>query len=210
MKWSARLFKRYVEMRCWLQGVDVQFVDEPHILYDGIGIAGYFEESPLELAVAIGCPEEEWIEVLAHEFCHMLQWKSQCYAWTNCDMDGEDSSVLIDEWLNGRELEPSFIDDAIRRTIEVELDCEKRTVALIHKFHLPIDIDSYIQKANAYMYHYIVVRWLRAWNKPGHAPYKKKNIRNAMPTVFLSYPQYKDMSHQLYALFRRECQYGAS
>jgi hypothetical protein len=86
--------------------------------------SGYFNGSERLFVVACGCPIEDWIDVLAHESCHMDQWiknDPRLDAWGN-------ACASMWEYLVGNKLlnksQLRKVEDLI---IESELDCEKRS-----------------------------------------------------------------------------------
>ncbi len=54
----------------------------------------------------------------------------------------------------------------------MELDNEKRSVAIIKAWDLPIDVKTYTQKANAYIQFYNWMFFTRRWCTPQNSPYK--------------------------------------
>jgi hypothetical protein len=85
---------------------------------------------------------------------------------------------------------------------ELELDNEKRSVALMKKWDLKIDIDDYIRKANAYVMFYNYMYHSRKWSAPGNAPYSNPNIVSKMSNKFNM--RYKQMSERLLKLYKDE------
>jgi hypothetical protein len=82
------------------------------------------------------------------------------------------------------------------------LDNEKRTVKLIKKWKLPIDLNDYIKKANAYIQFYNWMRYSKRWSSPGNAPYSNKAIYEAMPPNFRM--NYKKMSDKYFKLYKEQ------
>jgi hypothetical protein len=78
------------------------------------------------------------------------------------------------------------IDNEIRTSIIVEVDCEKRTVEKIKKYGLDsiINIDEYIQKSNAYVLFYLWMRKNRKWYTIGKEPYNIPDVVSVMPKTF--------------------------
>lgn len=50
------------------------------------------------------------------------------------------------------------------------LDCERRALAAIAEYDLPIDPADYARRANAYVHFYSHVAKTRRWNLPDRAP----------------------------------------
>ncbi len=70
----------------------------------------------------------------------------------------------------------------------MEFDCEKRTVAKIKKYNLPIDIKDYIQKANAYVWFYTAVLNKRQWDGTKSDSIYIKEIFSICPKTFTKKP----------------------
>jgi hypothetical protein len=130
---------------------------------DKDGSSGYFwgDTQTPELSVAVGLPIEKWMICLIHESCHMDQHygknKSLNEIW-------DKSCVDFFEWLAGRrQFNNQQLDNIVKNVIDLELDCEKRSVEKIKKWGLPLDEIMYIQKANTYLYGYLYVRETKKW-----------------------------------------------
>jgi translation elongation factor EF-1beta len=112
----------------------------------------------------------------------MDQWVEKVPEWTeNVGMDN------IEKWLNGDDsVNMNNIDNEIRTSIIVEVDCEKRTVEKIKKYGLDsiINIDEYIQKSNAYVLFYLWMRKNRKWYTIGKEPYNIPDVVSVMPKTF--------------------------
>jgi hypothetical protein len=87
----------------------------------------------------------------------------------------------------------------------MELDCEKRSVAKIKQFKLPINIKEYIQKANAYIFFYRALSKTRKWTTKDKSPYTVEAVWKKMPSKLLnSQTDYKE-SNALVDLIVSEC-----
>lgn len=121
---------------------------------DGLPCAGWFCPEDQEMVVAMGA--EYSLETYAHEYCHYTQW-----------MDGrmvlDDDDDQIWEWLAGKDFPYSVVERSVRSSQLLESDNERRTVELIQKYELPIDLTTYRQKSNAYALFYNVVLKTRRW-----------------------------------------------
>jgi hypothetical protein len=145
-------------------------------LSNSIRCGGWFDDEKKELVVAMG--REDFMEILVHEYSHMQQSIEDVPCWR----PGADSCAILDEWLNGKNV-PN-INSHIDNVRIMELDNEKRSVQLIKKYGLNIDLDLYIKKANAYMHFYNWLKESRKWSSPNNSPYKNANILNMMSTKF--------------------------
>ena len=166
------------------EGVKLLLSPEKGVEYVGGGFIcnGYFDSDGKTLACALGKDISQWLIILLHESCHMDQWLDQVPAWTeNLGMEN------IDKWLGGDDnVDMNLIDEEIRTSMLVELDCEKRTVEKIKKYNLDsiINIDEYIQKSNAYILFYLWLRKNRRWYTIGKEPYNQAIVVSSMPKTF--------------------------
>ena len=138
--------------------------------------SGYFDSENKELVVSMKRPDS--LAILVHEYCHLTQWEEQIPLWKKADV----SLTKIDEWLCGKEIRNIKKHLAIAR--DLELDNEKRSVKMIRKWKLSINIKDYIQKANSYIHFYNYIYYTRKWSKPKNTPYTNKQIQAIMSDRF--------------------------
>jgi len=163
--------------------------DTPSVIDGNIHCSGYFIDHPTpKLAVACRKPVIDWVKVLVHEACHMDQYLSNAAVWKAIYVTPTiDTTGLIDLWIDNKiELSQEQLSHYIKVIQDVEMDCEKRAVDVIKRFKIPfIDIDEYIQQANAYVWFYLYVKNHRKWYTVGKEPYNNEKIWRAMPTTFI-------------------------
>jgi hypothetical protein len=106
----------------------------------------------------------------------------------------------IDEWLSGKDIKNIKRHLGIAR--DLELDNEKRSVELIQEWGLNVDVEHYIQKANAYVQFYNYMAISRRWSKPGNSPYSNETLISEMPVTFTM--RYKKLSKRLETIFKQE------
>jgi hypothetical protein len=94
------------------------------------------------------------------------------------------------------------IKTALAKSRDLELDNEKRSVALMKKWDLKIDIDDYIRKANAYVMFYNYMYHSRKWSNPNNAPYTNQMIVSKMSNKFNM--RYTEMSERLLKLYKEQ------
>jgi len=171
---------------------------EPYVLYgQGIKYQGYFDATNKNLVSAIGCGGiNQWLGVLVHETCHMDQYLNDTESW--CNYDG----ASIDDWIAGKNFLKRRIYETIDSTQELELDCEIRTVKKIKKFQLPIDIEEYTKKANAYIFFHQFLKESRHWPEPPRTLYNDK-IWQAMPAYFLPRSEYLILPDEYRKLYKK-------
>ena len=173
-------------------GVEFVFSGEAKVPYatSELLVSGYFVDRPqIQLAVATGKPQEDWLAILLHESCHMDQWIEQAPAWTQVFVEEREAVDWIDEWVGGRNDLPLPLGELIDRSRNVELDCERRTVEKILRYGLPIDTKVYTQKANSYVFFYNHLVKTRAWYPGDDAPYDNPSVWSAAPDFFPETPQ---------------------
>jgi len=141
-----------------------------------ISVGGSFDESAKELNVGISDPD--FLEILVHEFNHFLQWAEQSPIYLKISDDNPSMSEQLWDWLDGDiELPKERVSKIIQSVIDMELDCERRSVKMIKEFSLPIDIKEYIFVAYTYLNFYNYVKKHRTWFKKNVGISEIKEIR---------------------------------
>lgn len=156
-------------------GVQVELRPEAGIFHAGGECSGWYEDGSdgSKRALVVSCGRPDWIEVFAHEYCHFTQDKDGMFA----ELD-EDK---LWEWLEGKELSEEELDRAVSESRELEADNERRTVELLKKYAVPVDLDHYARKCNAYILFYNTVRRDRKWSSEGKPrPYDVPEILEKM------------------------------
>lgn len=193
--------KEFLELaRLHTQAYDVKIVvhDSKYIKCDGLAVSGLFDNDNLKIEIAIKNPS--WFEIFVHEYAHFRQWIEYCHFWKRFD-------TVVKRWddwvVHKKEMSPERVKIEFKAVRDLELDCEKRSVELIKQFNLPIDIKSYIRKANSYIYFYAFVRDYRTWSQ--YAPYKVKKIVDLMSPRFLKTTDYNRPSEKYIELVKKNC-----
>jgi hypothetical protein len=168
--------------------IGVKLLRKKHIRMDGIRCSGYFSDSEPELVVACFMELNKWVPILVHESCHRDQFTEGSPIWDQkVKINGvlHDPLMLLNEWLaHETELGPRKLKEVLRASAALELDCEMRSAQKIEDYYLPINSKEYIQKANAYVYFYLVMEHTRAWYPKGKAPFYLADVWTKMPTDF--------------------------
>lgn len=177
-------FKEFVKEECSQHNVRFKAVNAKSIE----GCSGYFlevDDHPrfkAELIIAIGIPEKEWLPILAHEYCHLLQWKNKVKVWTNLDYpEGINSSGEVWHWLDHPYSKVKKIEEHLRNVRVMELNCERRSVNLITKFGLDVDLEEYKRKAFSYIHFYNYLPLYRKCPKRRYMPYSFKEVWSQCP-----------------------------
>jgi hypothetical protein len=188
-------FLRFVKDQCKKYGIKCKLKNVSYLKLSGnIKCSGYFCETEKVLAVAMD--RADWIEILAHEYCHLTQWVDGVDVWKK----GCTGLVKMDNWMNGSRVRD--IKKYLGYVRDLELDNEKRAVALIKKWGLDVDLDMYIKKANAYVQFYNYIYHTRKWSNPKNSPYSNSVVVDAMSNKFNM--KYSDMSNRVFKLFTQE------
>lgn len=183
---AIKAFVMHVKKRCKETGIKLNLVDDFFVDAGGIKTAGYFDSESLVLATKDATDPLRWISLLAHEYNHLEQWAEKCKEWTDCNIEFDnDALILYDLWLVGLvELNEDQLTRYTNIAINVELDCEKRTVETIKKFNLPFNPEEYTQRSNAYALQYQFIKKHRRWNIPGKAPSSIKEVYSLLSKEF--------------------------
>lgn len=186
-------FVESVRSVCKENGVKFNLLNKKNVIVDGTRCVGYFTHEPPELTCAINRPD--FIPILVHESCHLDQ-----YLEDPTPFEQED---IIDEWLHGKEFTQKEVNKCIKNSISLELDCEKRSVKKILEYGLDINIDQYIQGANAYILFYNFVKKNRMWYKKDAPPHQKDIVYQNMPKKFMSDSYYYRLNPKIEKLFKK-------
>jgi hypothetical protein len=184
--------------KCRSNGVPVTMPMDSTVLSKGFPCAGFFDDDPLEFAVAAKGSVRSWLPTFVHESCHLDQWLEKSKLWTH-RINGQLPSNLFDAWLkHDREFGTDEIQSIIDAIVAIELDCEQRSIDKICKHPLPIRTDSYIRKSNAYIYSYRVIQETRNWDHS--SAYLVPKIWKRMPAHFQN--DYSHLPDDLRAIFK--------
>jgi hypothetical protein len=115
------------------------------------------EATAEKLEIAIGGPWEDWLGVLAHETCHLDQHLEDPTTFNRADS----ALARISSWLDlvADEVDPSDF----RTILDLESDCERRTIEKLSRHSLPLNREDYTRRANAYLTSYGVALRSRTW-----------------------------------------------
>ena len=205
---NSLYFIEFVKKTCLQNDIIFNLVDEQRVKHrNDIDCNGFFYQFPTPiLTVAFKKPEHEWIPILVHEFCHLCQYLEQSTVWTNQIINGQYALDLLMQWCDNNNKEHKSnndVEDQIspfylaQISREVERDCEIRAVDCIQLFSLheccnhPIDITTYIKKANSYLYFYTTIPLTKKWYDT--PPYEIESLWSKMPSEFLPSESYDQL-----------------
>jgi len=192
-------FINFVKEECEKNGVEFQSSEGRYVeLSEDIKCGGYFDDgaSGGSAVLAFAGGHRDFLELLAHEYSHMTQWSDGIELWKKAGHSLE----ALHSWLEGQEVED--IEKHIDIARDLELDNEMRTVEVIKRWNLPIDVESYIKKSNAYVHFYNYLKVSRKWSEPDNSPYTNEEILKEMSTNFDM--DYETLSPRLLEIFKKE------
>lgn len=148
-------FLTWVQGECAGAGVKLRLEAQKR---NKAGDLGYFNEESKTLYVA--CLGPDWAMTLAHEMSHVQQALEKHPLWAKAD------SHDFEEWLSGKKRMNLLRAKSLCRAVQrLELDAERRTVALARRWGLTDDLPAYIRAANRYVWSHELSRVNRAWPK---------------------------------------------
>lgn len=149
--------------------------------------SGYFDEETL--AVAIKRNPNNWFQVFIHETCHMDQFLEKSSVWNRKIKKKYCPLELYEMYIDGViETTDEIAFEIQKYCVEVEWDCEKRSVKKIRKNDLGINIEKYTQEANLYLYLYPFCFLKRKWHSYTKIRRNNPDIIDSMPRQFLKKP----------------------
>lgn len=147
------------------------------------------DENKREFAVAM--KHHMGFEILIHEYCHFLQWKTDRKFW---DSTLKTYDTLFD-WIADPNLEVSEDDlqQSLIGILSIEHDCEKRALKLATNNPIEdFDLDKYKRAVNAYLWSYHLNRELR--QRPKNPIYTPR-VLESMSNQFYSLDYYLDKNN---------------
>jgi hypothetical protein len=196
MRNNDKKFIQFVKDECKRYGIKCDLRNTKYVkLYNTINCAGWFDSDNKKLVVAMNRPDA--LSILVHEYAHLTQWRdsliNKCELWSKSSV----SLNRVEAWLSGKRIRDIKHHLSINR--DLELDNEKRTVKLIRKHGLSINVADYTRRANAYVQSYNWLYYTRRWSSPGNSPYTNEIIINAVSDKFNM--RYDRMSNKVYNAF---------
>lgn len=158
-----------------------------------VGEFSHDEGIPI-IKIATKHPEKEVLYTLVHEYAHFLQLIEGSKIWDKFENNGYEIGVIFDK--------KSPSEARLRcceMIIKLELDCERRAVALIHQYNLPINIDEYIQRANLVLFKWVHSKNTTDWVKTTDKQFD--SLCEICPPVFLK--SYKKIPKNVESEFKK-------
>jgi hypothetical protein len=173
---SNRQFVKFVRKHLAEYGMKLIIGRGKHVNTDGFRCSGYFDESGGTIAVAR--KSNEFMQVLVHEYCHFLQYINNSKIYAKC----YDASLIVDQWLKGKNYPIKKIKRAFFLVRAMERDCERRALKIIKQFNLAINIKMYAKRAHVYIYSHFLMEKTRKFDSFKRNPYYSKYVLKIMPS----------------------------
>lgn len=173
-----------VAQKCVAHGITLSLQHVQNVDVENLPCSGYFDEKSLVVATKKK-RVQDWVDVLVHESCHLDQFIGKSKLWDSND----DPLHVIEAWIKGKRINFTKRDKAFKNALLLELDCEKRSIKKFNKYKLNIDVEEYAQKANSYLFAYMVALHEKRWYT---SPYENPKIWKKMPKKLLTLKQYVD------------------
>lgn len=164
----------------------------------GPGYVGIFSTAPLEFQCAMGGPAG--FESLIHEYNHFMQSLEDPVLWER----GMKSAAVFFNHLP-RPFPKRRIPHHTNTILEVEHDCERRSLQMIRDLKLPVKLRDYAQQASMYLFCYTAAREFGVWKKSPQLCNKK--ILSQMPTRLRELEYYLDISNvpkEMLSFFKKQ------
>jgi hypothetical protein len=200
MNYNTKLFIAYVTNVCIKNKISLFLNQDIDYSYKFNDCAGVFDGYTLRVNFKIS--KSNWLYVLVHEFCHLQQYIQKVSVWKNLRIkyNGVTDNLIniYQNWLDYKRVGNKIAKKCCKKIVQLELDCEKRTINMIKKWDLPINLTNYIQNANMHLYSYVFSLKNRNENKPSI------QIKKLMPKkLFNAYYMYFDTFHKYEKVFNK-------
>jgi len=175
-----RKFFDTIRKDCQKSEVEIELCHSYRVFLNGVATSGFFDASSGKIVIAVKGQDENSVrDLLAHEYCHFLQWKEFPDIFSRPFYLGLSYDETIDSWLSGENFPLKIIENAYSLAVEIEIDCEIRALSLLRRHFDGFDGKKYAKNANAYINFYPYSLELRQWyEKP---PWSIDNILKKMP-----------------------------
>ena len=197
---NAKNFIQTEIAHCKQHKIRINVINDPNL----VECNGHFTDGePPCLSAYINENIEDWLPIFVHETCHKDQYLETTDIWNKRIGNEYDALEIFDMWIDHHiELLPHQLRSVLENIVQVELDCERRSVIKIQKYDLPIDISEYIQKANSYIWYHHAASHVRAYTQRS-SPYVNPDIWAKMPVDFNR--NYSTIKNKMLKLYLKHC-----
>jgi hypothetical protein len=144
MNAAEKQFVKAVKVDLKEYGIRLVFCNVNFVRTPDMQCFGFFDEEQIRIAKK----NSKWIEVLAHEYSHFIQWVTGSTLYRKSDK----AAMIIEKWLHGKKYDSRTVHRAFNAIRAMERECEMITVEVIREYGLNVDIERYKQEANCYIY----------------------------------------------------------
>lgn len=178
MKTANKKFLKFVKNSLKEEGIKLVLRKVNWLVADGHHCLGYFCDE----SVCVATKNPRWIEVLAHEYSHFIQWKVGSRLYQKCFGPLNNYADVVEGWVNGKRYSSSRVKRAFETYRAMERECERITVSILLEHGIEFDMERYAQEANCnvYMYHFMESQKVRNFRKSPYA----RSILTKMPSSF--------------------------
>jgi hypothetical protein len=156
MRSADKAFVEFVRETIQQHGLSLRLSKTKWVKVDGFSCFGFLNGK--EICIATKNPR--WIEVLAHEYSHFLQWRKGTLLYRKCFGPTHNYADVVEDWIKGRRIDRRRVRRAFETYRSMERECEQIAVKVLHKHGIDFDMERYAQEANCciYMYHFMEQR----------------------------------------------------
>lgn len=198
---NAKAFMAHMKRVCLANEVSFRPVSNSYVIMTvgrtRLRCAGYFAANSSTgpvLSFATELPFKTWFRVAIHEFGHLEQWLEDFQPSTG------DLRRKFWQWLNNNiELTPEEIRVSVKAVRDREYDAEKRTLAAIEKYKLPLDPIDAAKHMNWYLYSFQYAATFRFWVGKDISGFNNEALVDAMPEKLSD--DYDTLNHEILQLF---------
>jgi len=175
---NEKKFLDFVRISLKESGIRLVLRNSDYVITDGFRCEGYFTDD----CVCVAKKNPRWIEVLAHEYSHFIQWQTGSVLYRKCYGPTNNYADIVDLWAKGADIPRGKVRRAFEAYRGMERECEKITVMLLKSYGICFDVERYKQEANCtlYMYHFMETHRIKNYSR---SPYKR-SILQRMPSSF--------------------------
>ena len=147
-------FVKHIRKHLEEYGFSLVFGKGRRVNVGGARCEGYFNygKTKKERRIVVARKSQTWLYVLAHEYCHFLQWLEYPSWYSNKFDISQDIVNNVSVGFINKKWTKRQIRNAFLLVAHNERDCERRTVKLLEKWDITFNKDVYIKKANLYVY----------------------------------------------------------
>lgn len=178
MKSEEKTFLDFIRRSLRGTGIRLVFRNTHLVRTDGFLCEGYLSED----RICVAKKNPRWIEVLAHEYAHFIQWQIGSKLYKKCYGPTNNYAEIVDIWAKGGDVSRGKVRRAFETYRAMERECEQITVMLLKSYGIEFDVERYKQEANCtlYMYHFMETHRIKNYSR---SPYKR-SILQKMPSSF--------------------------